>query len=153
METSETVKECLSCRPPIANPVSRAAEENLPNFEAVTLTLSGAREQWFLLPLQISLRTKKLQIVLQGRRLEGVANAQAVFYWRYLISFNTPGLLWQLEEALCTSTHFICTFLFLQTEVGWYSGATGFYLQLVLCFKNFNRWSMLKGVTPAVWLF
>lgn len=40
----ETLKECLSYCPPIANPVSHAAKGNLPNFEAVTLSLSKAKE-------------------------------------------------------------------------------------------------------------
>lgn len=39
----ESLKECLFCYSLIANPLSRATEGNLPNFEVVTLSLSEAK--------------------------------------------------------------------------------------------------------------
>lgn len=56
----ETLKECRSYYPLIANPVSHAAEGNLLNFEAVTLSLAKAKKSWCLLPQETSLRTTEL---------------------------------------------------------------------------------------------
>lgn len=49
---AETLKECFSHCPHIANLVSHAAKGNLQNFEGVTLKLSETKALWCLLPME-----------------------------------------------------------------------------------------------------